>query len=201
MVSSFWELSGNKSQQWPWHQIHQESGAGCGAFRNLCQFQLACNRTTCMDEVNIATKELILNVVAETMWGKAWEGHMVCCWCDSDVVVAVLNKCMSRDHLMHLMHCLSSFEATCSFRAVGSLSKLSSQWFVQKYFVFRPWTRPLCLTSPNHPSCYWTCWLTANQTGHLGINKFVPCTISVPHTADVSVITIYHKKANSISEN
>ena len=94
---------------------------GCGAFWNAWWFQLAWSDTACTGEVNIATKELIPIVMAAAMWGKAWEGQVVCCRCDNDAVVAVLNKRTSRDQdLMHLLRCLSFFEARFSFRAVAS---------------------------------------------------------------------------------
>jgi len=50
---------------------------GCGAFWNSHWFQLAWSNTTCTEEVNIATKELIPIEMAAAMWGKAWEGW----WC------------------------------------------------------------------------------------------------------------------------
>ena len=94
---------------------------GYGAFWNSWWFQLAWSDTACTGEVNIAVKELIPIVMAAAMWGKAWEGQVVCCRCDNDAVVAVLNKRTSRDQdLMDLLRCLSFFEARFSFRAVAS---------------------------------------------------------------------------------
>jgi len=93
----------------------------CGAFWNSHWFQLAWTNTTCTEEVNIATKELIPIVMAAAMWGKAWGGLVVCCRCDNDAVVAVVNRRTSRDQdLMHLLRCLSFFEAAFSFRVVAS---------------------------------------------------------------------------------
>jgi len=67
------------------------------------------------------TKELIPIVMAAAMWGKAWGGLVVCCRCDNDAVVAVVNRRTSRDQdLMHLLRCLSFFEAAFSFRVVAS---------------------------------------------------------------------------------
>ena len=94
---------------------------GCGAFWSSHWFQLAWTNTTCTEEVNIATKELIPIVMAAAMWGKAWGGLVVCCRCDNDAVVAVVNRRTSRDQdLMHLLRCLSFFEAAFSFRVVAS---------------------------------------------------------------------------------
>ena len=94
---------------------------GCGAFWELGWFQLAWSATACTEEVNIATKELIPIVLAAAMWGKAWEGQVVCCRCDNEAVVAVLNRRTCRDQdLMHLLRCLSFFEAMFSFRAIAS---------------------------------------------------------------------------------
>ena len=45
----------------------------------------------------------------------------MCCRCDNEVVVAVLNRRTCRDQdLMHLLRCLSFFEAMFSFRAIAS---------------------------------------------------------------------------------
>ena len=94
---------------------------GCGAFWESGWFQLAWRDTACNDEGNIATKELIPIVLAAAMWGKVWEGQVVCCRCDNEAVVAVLNRRTSRDQdLMHLLRCLSFFEARFSFRAIAS---------------------------------------------------------------------------------
>ena len=93
---------------------------GCGAWWNSCWFQLAWSNTACTEEVNIATKELIPIVIAAAMWGKNWEGQVVCSLCDNEAVVAVLNRHTSRDHdLMHLLRCLSFFEAKFGFRVVA----------------------------------------------------------------------------------
>ena len=96
-------------------------GWGCGAFWGSKWFQLAWDNTACSKEVNIATKEMIPIVIAAAMWGKAWEGEVVCCRCDNEAVVAVLNKRSSKDpDLMHLLRCLTFFEAKFSFRVVAT---------------------------------------------------------------------------------
>ena len=54
------------------------------------------------------------------MWGKNWEGQVVCCQCDNEAGVAVLNRRTSRDQdLMHLLQCLSFFEANFGFSVVA----------------------------------------------------------------------------------
>ena len=94
---------------------------GCGDFRESGWFQLAWSDTACSDVVNIATKELISIGLAAAMWGKAWEGQVVCCRCDNEAVVAGLNRRTFRDQdLMHLLRCLSFFEAMFSFSAIAS---------------------------------------------------------------------------------
>ena len=64
---------------------------------------------------NIATKELISIVIAVAMWGQHWTGQIVCWRCDNSAVVSVLNHHTSRDsELMHLLRCLTFFEARFS---------------------------------------------------------------------------------------
>ena len=46
---------------------------------------------------------------------------VVCCRCDNEAVVAVINKCTSKDaELMHLLHCLIFFEAKFSTRMIAT---------------------------------------------------------------------------------
>ena len=63
---------------------------GCGAFWSSCWFQLAWSDTASTEEVNITTKELIPTVIAAAMWGKNWEGQVVCCQSDASVMVPVI---------------------------------------------------------------------------------------------------------------
>ena len=94
---------------------------GCGAFWNTRWLQLAWSDTACPPKTNIATRELIPIVMAAAMWGRFWEGQVVCCRCDNEAVVAVLTSRTSRDpDLMHLLRCLALFEAKLSFRVVAS---------------------------------------------------------------------------------
>ena len=94
---------------------------GCGAYWGSQWFQLPWHGTVGTAGANIATKELIPIVIAAALWGKAWAGLVVLCRCDNEAVVAVLNKRTSRDHdLMHLLRCLTFFEAQFSFRMTAT---------------------------------------------------------------------------------
>ena len=94
---------------------------GCGAYWGSYWFQLAWSDTACCVGTNIATKELIPIVIAAAMWGQHWTGQVVCCRCDNSAVVSVLNHRTSRDsELMHLLRCLTFFEARCSCRLVAA---------------------------------------------------------------------------------
>lgn len=94
---------------------------GCGAFWNTRWFQFAWADSGYSPDVNIATKELVPIVMAAAIWGKYWVGLVVSCRCDNEAVVAVLNSRTSRDYsLMHLLRCLTFFEAKFSFRTVAS---------------------------------------------------------------------------------
>lgn len=90
---------------------------GCGAYWKEGWFQLEWRNTTCPAHQNIAIKEMIPIVVASAIWGRRWSGKVVCCRCDNSAVVAVLNHRSSRDgDLMHLLRCLTFFEAAFSMR-------------------------------------------------------------------------------------
>ena len=94
---------------------------GCGAYWGSKWFQLPWSDTECSVEVNIATKELIPIVIAAAIWGRAWTGLVVCCRCDNEAVVAVINKRTSKDaELMHLLRCLVFFEAKFSTRMIAT---------------------------------------------------------------------------------
>ena len=92
----------------------------CGAYWGSKWFQLAWSSTSCPEDINIAAKELVPIVIAAAMWGRCWTGQMVCCQCDNSAVVVVLNRRTSRDSdLMHLLCCLTFFEASFSFRMLS----------------------------------------------------------------------------------
>ena len=107
-LSAFWDqplsvtLTSDASGSW-----------GCGAYWGSHWFQLAWSETACFVDTNIVTKELIPIVIAAATWGQHWTGQVVCCWCDNIAVVSVLNHRTSRDsELMHLLRCLTFFEAS-----------------------------------------------------------------------------------------
>ena len=71
--------------------------------------------------MNIATKELIPIIIAAAIWGRAWTGLVVCCRCDNEAVVAVINECTSKDaELMHPLRCLIFFKAKFSTRMIAT---------------------------------------------------------------------------------
>ena len=104
---------------------------GCGAYWGSHWFQLAWSDTARLVDTNIAIKEFIPIVIAAAMWGRHWMGQVVCCRWDKVAVVLVLNHHTSRDgELMHLLRCLTFFEAKLSCRLMatqisGSLNTLA----------------------------------------------------------------------------
>ena len=56
---------------------------------------------------SIAFLELVLIVVVGMVWGKLWKGSHVCCQCDNQAAVAIIQSRYSRDDkLIHLLRCL-----------------------------------------------------------------------------------------------
>ena len=94
---------------------------GCGAYWEEGWFQLEWVHTVCPATLNFAIKEMIPIVLASAVWGRMWAGKVVCCQCDNSAVVAVLNHRTSKDgDLMHLLRCLTFFEAAFSMRATAT---------------------------------------------------------------------------------
>ena len=94
---------------------------GCGAFWDKGWFQLPWKHTNCPGDANIAEKELIPIVISAAVWGKSWQGCVVQSRCDNMAVVAILKSRTSKEHsLMHLLRCLTFFEAKFSFRIISS---------------------------------------------------------------------------------
>ena len=94
---------------------------GCGAYWSTKWFQFAWASSGCSPDTNIATKELIPVVMAVAMWGRFWTGQVVSCRCYNEAVVSVINSRSSKDpSLMHLLRCLTFFEAKLSCRVVAS---------------------------------------------------------------------------------
>ena len=78
---------------------------GCGAFWDRSWFQYRWSPTT--STFNITIKELLPIVVAAAIWGHHWEGKSICCQCDNEAVVHIINTGTSRDPVvMSLMRCL-----------------------------------------------------------------------------------------------
>ena len=69
---------------------------GCGAYWEAEWFQVEWRDTACPKQGNIATKEMFPIVIASSVWGRRWAGKVVCCRCDNNAVVAVLNNWTSR---------------------------------------------------------------------------------------------------------
>ena len=92
------------------------SGAwGCAAWAGAAWFQLPWDANT--GNFQIAVKELIPIVIAAAVWGRAWRGRKVWCWCDNQAVVAALTTRSSREgHLMHMLRCLFFIEAHYQFQ-------------------------------------------------------------------------------------
>ena len=54
------------------------------------------------------------------IWGRNWRGSVVCCNCDNQAVVEVINSGSAKDaHLSHLLRCVHYAEATCQFKLVA----------------------------------------------------------------------------------
>ena len=59
--------------------------------------------------------------IAAAIWCWHWMGQVVCCRCNNSAVALVLNDHTNRDSkLMHLLRCLTSFEAKFSCRLVAA---------------------------------------------------------------------------------
>ena len=91
---------------------------GCGAYWGSQCFQLPWSVTACHIDINIATKELIPIVIAAALWGKMWSGQVVCSRCDNEAVVAVINRCTSRDYASVMVS--HFFEASFLFQIVAT---------------------------------------------------------------------------------
>ena len=56
-------------------------------------------------------------MIAVALWGHSWRGSCITCYCDNQMVVAVMKSRSSRDkHLMHLLRCLFFYEACGQFK-------------------------------------------------------------------------------------
>ena len=84
---------------------------GCGAYNNSgAWFQFSWPEL--LAQIHITTKELLPIIVVCAVWGQAWQGKTVCCWCDNAAVVAIIRSGSAKDPItMHLMRCLFFFTA------------------------------------------------------------------------------------------
>ena len=91
----------------PFFLTSDASGSwGCGAVHKNLWFQLEWPESWL--PLHIAPKELVLIVIAVTLWGPQWAGRRVCCLCDNTAVVAAVNKGAARDPaLSHLLRLLA----------------------------------------------------------------------------------------------
>ena len=92
--------------------VHSDlSGSwGCGAWSDTSWFQLPWDTHT--RSTQIAVKELMPIIIAAGVWGRAWRGKSICCWCDNQAMVAALTMRSSREsHLMHMLQCLFFIKA------------------------------------------------------------------------------------------
>lgn len=84
---------------------------GCGAYSSGNHW-FQCEWLGSWAQVHITAKELLPIVIACAVWGQAWQGKTVMCYCDNAAVVAVIRSGRSRHTLtMHLMRCLSLLTA------------------------------------------------------------------------------------------
>lgn len=78
---------------------------GCGAYWGDSWFQHQWSPST--HSFNITIKELFPIVIAAATWGHQWVNKSVCCHCDNEAVVHIINNGTSRDPIvMSLMRCL-----------------------------------------------------------------------------------------------
>ena len=109
--SSFFPLPNPAS-----HVFSDASGSyGCGAvLEGVGWFQAQWPEQWA--EVDIATKELVLVVVAAAVWGSQWASRHVRFHSDNMAVVAVLNTRTAKSPLlMHLLRCFSFYSAHFRF--------------------------------------------------------------------------------------
>ena len=111
-ISMFWDVSNQSAEI----QVTSDASGswGCGAFWESKWFHFSW--PTSLQNVPIATKELIPIVVAAAVFGHQWRGHLVEFKVDNMAVVHVLNNTYSKDqHLMHLIRTLVFLAARFDF--------------------------------------------------------------------------------------
>lgn len=64
----------------------------------------------------ITFKEMFAVIVTAAVWGREWRGQHILGHCDNEAVTHMLSSRTSKNpHLMHLLRCLSFFEAEYQF--------------------------------------------------------------------------------------
>ena len=117
---------------------------GCGAYCEADWFQLQWGPESV--HLHITIKELILIVIAATIWGKRWSKKTIIAQCDNAAVVAIINSGTSKDcEAMHLMRCLAFISAKYEFSLFAThisgvsnvladaLSRNNAQYFLSNY--------------------------------------------------------------------
>ena len=108
--------------------ISDASGSwGCGAFQQQSGEWLQLPWPETWARMNIAVKELLPIVLAATVWGHNWAGHLILFLSDNMAVVAALNSRAARHPaLSHLLKCLFFVQAFHNFE-YSSLARTTQQ--------------------------------------------------------------------------
>ena len=92
---------------------------GCGAWHGSSWFQWQWGVLS--RNLDIAVKELLPILLAVLIWGPAWRGQSVLCYCDNQAVVAILrSRSCKQQGLMHMLRCLFFIEAAHNFKLVAT---------------------------------------------------------------------------------
>ena len=93
---------------------------GCGAVWGGQWLQLHWIEGSRSTTASIAVKEFLPVVLACIVWGREWTSCTVCCHCDNEAVVSVINSRYARDPLLaHLLRCLFFISARYQFTVVA----------------------------------------------------------------------------------
>ena len=80
---------------------------GCGAVWGGQWLQLPWIEGSCSATASTAVKEFLPVVLACIVWGREWMSCTVCCHCDNEAVILVINSRYAWDpSLAHLLRCL-----------------------------------------------------------------------------------------------
>ena len=167
-------------------QLHSDASGswGCGAVWGAVWFQVSWHRQVPrkFGLSSIAVKELLPIILAAGIWGPHWRGCTVCCCCDNEAVVSVVNSGVCRDkEIAHLMRCLFFIEAHFDFSLVAKhvpgVSNIEADTIsrddLRAFFASNPQAHPLptavnsaflrCLmeVEPNWMSADWISWFSS----------------------------------------